>query len=158
MGGPVRFDIGCGHKHEEGWVRVDFAVDRKKVSNQGGVGETAKPLLPDIECDIRAIPVPDNFVDEARAIHVIEHFYPWDAPKVLREWVRILKPGAQLALERPSLDKFCALMDVPNCPPYLTYWGLYGDPRLEDELMMHRWCYTERSLGTLMQKCGLVDL
>lgn len=116
------------------------------------------PLLPDVEADLRSLPFPDNYADEARAIHVIEHFQPWDAPKVIQEWVRILKPGASIAIECPCLDKIVKLFDVPNVPPYLTYWGLYGDPRLEDPLMMHHWCYTEKQLVRLMQGAGLVNI
>ena len=157
MGGPVRLDLGCGHKHEDGWVRVDFAVDRKKVQGDS-VTKTGKPLLPDVEADLRDLPFPDNYADAARAIHVIEHFQVWDAPKVMREWVRVLKPGAELAIECPCLDKIVKLFAVPNIPPYYTYWGLYGDPRMEDPLMMHHWCYTEQQLRRLMESCGLVEV
>lgn len=105
-----------------------------------------------------ALPFPDDYADEARAIHVIEHFFPWDAPKVLREWVRVLKPGAELAIECPCLDKIIKLFDVPNVPPFMTYWGLYGDPRMEDPLMMHKWCYGETQLARLMASVGLVNI
>ena len=50
------------------------------------------------------------------------------------------------------------LWEVPNVPPYMTYWALYGDPRMKDPLMMHHWCYTERQLVQLMQTAGLIDL
>lgn len=158
MGGPVRLDLGAGHKHEDGWVRVDFAVDRKKCSMTGSVTKEGRPLLPDVEADLRALPFPDNYADEARSIHVIEHFQVWDAPVALKEWVRVLKPGAELIIECPCLDKIVKLFDVPNIPPYMTYWGLYGDPRLEDPLMMHKWAYGEAQLLRLMTLCGLVDL
>jgi SAM-dependent methyltransferase len=158
MGGPIRLDLGAGHKHEDGWVRVDFAVDRKKCTMQGGVTSTGKPLIPDVEADLRELPFPDDYADEARAIHVIEHFHVWEAKKVIKEWMRVLKPGGTLAIECPNLDKIIALFAVPNIPPHMTYWGLYGDPRLEDPLMMHKWCFTERMLGGLMDECGLVDI
>ena len=158
LGGPVRLDLGAGHKHEDGWVRVDFAVDRRKCGNDGGVTPVGAPILPDVEADLRSLPFPDNYADEARAIHVIEHFQPWDAPTAVKEWVRVLKPGATLAIECPCLDKIIKLFDVPNVPPFMTYWGLYGDPRLEDPLMMHHWCYTEQQLRRLMASCGLVEV
>jgi hypothetical protein len=43
MGGPVRLDLGAGHKHEDGWVRVDFALDRKKCTTKGGVTKSRSP-------------------------------------------------------------------------------------------------------------------
>lgn len=158
MGGPIRLDLGCGHKKEAGWVRVDFAVDRKKTTNKWGISEVGAPILPDVAADLRELPFPDDYADEARAIHVIEHFQVWDAPKVLKEWVRVLKPGAQLALECPCLEKIVKLFDVPNIPPYMTFWGLYGDPRMEDPIMMHHWCYTEQQLVRLMASCGLENI
>jgi SAM-dependent methyltransferase len=155
--GPVLLDLGCGHKHEEGWLRVDLPVERKKVV--GGMVDIAdRAIDPDIPCDLRAIPLPDNYADGARAIHVIEHFQPWEATKLVREWVRVLKPGAELAIECPCLDKIIKLFDVPHCPPNFTYWGLYGDPRLEDPLMMHHWCYTQGQLVRVMGQAGLVNL
>lgn len=157
MGGAIRLDIGAGHKHEAGWVRVDFALDRKKVT-QNSVTEVGAPLDPDIACDIRHIPLPDDYADEARAIHVIEHFQPWEAEDVLREWMRVLKPGGTLAIECPCLDKVIKLYDVPGIPPWMTYWALYGDPRMKDPLMMHHWCYTERHLVQAMTAAGLVEI
>lgn len=138
-------------------MRVDFAVDRKKVQGNG-VTKDGKPLVPDVEADLRALPFPDDYADEARAIHVIEHFQVWDAPKVLKEWVRVLKPGAELQIECPCLEKIVKLFDVPNIPPYMTFWGLYGDPRMEDPLMMHHWCYTESQLRRLMSMAGLAEI
>ena len=111
-----------------------------------------------MEADLRSLPFPDDYADEARAIHVIEHFQVWEAPHVLKEWVRVLKPGADLVIECPCLDKIVKLFDVPNIPPYMTFWGLYGDPRLEDPLMMHHWCYTETQLARLMASVGLEDI
>jgi predicted SAM-dependent methyltransferase len=159
MEGPIRLDLGAGHKKEEGWLRVDLDVDRKKVSyKDGSVAEQARPLTPDIVADIRALPLPDDMADKARAIHVIEHFYPWEAVPLLKEWVRVLKPGGELAIECPCLEKIMALFNVPEIPPYMTFWGLYGDPRLEDPLMMHKWCYTRIQMTKAFAQAGLVDI
>ena len=158
MEGAIRLNLGAGHYREPGWIRVDLPVERKKVTTKGEVMDGPTALDPDIACDLREIPLPDNYADEAKAIHVIEHFYPWDAPVAMKEWVRVLKPGAQLAIECPCLDKIMKLFEVPGVPPHLTYWGLYGDPRLEDPLMMHRWCYTAGQLMRLMAGAGLVNL
>lgn len=124
----------------------------------GGVQEKGSALLPDVEADLRKLPFPDDYADQARAIHVIEHFQVWEAPAVIKEWVRVLKPGGELVIECPCLEKILKLFDVPNIPPFMTYWGLFGDPRLEDPLMMHKWCWSEKHLARLMAECGLVNL
>jgi SAM-dependent methyltransferase len=158
VGGTIRLDLGCGHKKEDGWIGVDFDTARKKPTLKFGVSEEEKPLKPDVAADLMCLPFPDNYADIARAIHVIEHFQVWDAPKALAEWVRVLKPGSPLIIECPCIDKIMKLFDVPNIPPYMTYWGLYGDPRLGDPLMMHHWCYSERQLMGLMQEAGLEEV
>lgn len=108
--------------------------------------------------DLGKLPFPDNYADEARAIHVIEHFYAWEALGVMTEWVRVLKPGGQLAIECPSLTKMIKLADVPHVEPRYVYWGLYGDPRHKRPDMCHRWAYTELSMVRLMAQAGLEDL
>ena len=114
--------------------------------------------MPDVAADVADLPFPDDYADEARAIHVIEHFYPWEALPFVTEWVRVIKPGAKLAIECPCIDKVLYLMQVPECPPAMTYWALYGDPRHKDRAMMHHWCYGKLQLARLMQQAGLEDV
>lgn len=158
MGEPVRLDIGAGDVKTPGWIRLDLDVVRPDPHRIHAKPEATYQTAPDIACDIRDIPLPDACADEARAIHVIEHFYPWESLALVKEWVRLLKPGAQLAIECPCLDKIVKLIEVPQIPPYLTMWGLYGDPRLNDPLMMHHWCFTMGQLERLMVQAGLVDI
>jgi predicted SAM-dependent methyltransferase len=157
MGGPIRLDLGAGSKHQEGWIAVDLEVERKSIK-RGEVKGESFILSPDVAADLRSLPFPDDYADIARAIHVIEHFYVWDVPAILLEWVRVLKPGAALIIECPCLDKIVKLYDVPQIQPHMTLWGLYGDPRLADPLMTHKWCYSPKVLGSMMMDAGLVDL
>lgn len=108
--------------------------------------------------DVKSLPFPDNYADEARAIHVVEHFYPWEVLGIVKEWIRVLKPGAQLAIECPCLDKVLKLAEVPQVHPRYTYWALYGDPRHGRPEMMHKWAYTQLTLTRLMAQAGLVNL
>ena len=161
MGGPIRLDIGSGDKQEAGWVRVDFELERPvlRIGEQARAGGAdTMHTNPDIACDIRQIPLPEDFADEARAIHVIEHFYPWETVPLLHEWLRVLKPGAQLSVECPCFEKIIALAQVPQIPPNYTHWGLFGDPRYSDPLMMHKWCFTQKQLLRAMQQAGFEDV
>lgn len=157
MADAIRLDIGAGDKREPGWLTVDQQVVRKAL-HEGAAQHEHYALDPDIPCDIRAIPLADNYADEARAIHVIEHFYAWEALDVLKEWVRVLKPGGQMAIECPCLDKVLALAQVPQCPPQYVHWALYGDPRYKEPAMTHKWAYTQTQLIKLMTQAGLVGI
>jgi ubiquinone/menaquinone biosynthesis C-methylase UbiE len=155
--GVIRLDLGSGHKKYPGWISVDIADERKALKS-GEIQHDSIQIQPDVVADLMHLPFSDNYADEARAIHVIEHFQPWDAEALLREWLRVLKPGASLAIECPCLEKIVALFAVPNVPPAMTYWGLYGDPRYKDPLMMHHWCYGQQQLVKLMAQAGFVNM
>jgi glycosyltransferase involved in cell wall biosynthesis len=150
--GKVRLNIGCGDKVLPGFVNIDIVDERAGKK-------------PDIQCDIRRLTLPDNVADEAMAIHVIEHFYYWEAADVIKEWVRVLKPGGQLILECPNLITACTELlqnpnegSLPDSRGQRTMWVFYGDPKWKDPLMCHKWAYTPLSLGALMHQCGLVNI
>ncbi|MGE3771135.1 MAG: methyltransferase domain-containing protein [Bdellovibrionales bacterium] len=151
--GKVRLNLGCGDKILENYINVDFVSERKdnKV---------------DMQCDLRALTFPQNYADEMMSIHVIEHFYPWEAEEMLRHWITILKPGGKLILECPNiLSAAKALLADPvraakaeGKDGQLAMWPLYGDPSWRDPLMCHKWGYTPVTLIDLLQKCGFKNV
>lgn len=104
------------------------------------------------------MPFEDNYADEVMAIHVVEHFYVWEVPEVLSEWIRVLKPGGVLIIEVPDLQKTIDYLAAGVTEPALTMWPLYGDPSHCDPLMCHKWAYTPGTLGKMMAYVGLVGL
>lgn len=145
MDGAIRLDLGCGDKSEQGWLGVD--VRSTRGVQPAIVADVSKPL-----------PLPDDYADELRAIHIIEHFWRWEVVEILTEWCRILKPGGQIAIECPDIDKVLHLMHVPECPPAMTWWALYGDPNHKSPEMMHRWCYGKIELAKCMMQAGFVQV
>jgi predicted SAM-dependent methyltransferase len=150
---PVKLNLGCGDVPLPGYVNVDVAAAR------GG-------RQPDVCCDIRDLSAfADGHADEVMAIHVIEHFYRWEVVDLLKEWVRVLKPGGRLVLECPNLLTAC--QEILNNPESAaqpdqrgqrSMWSLYGDPLHKDPLMCHRWLYTPQSLAQIMHEAGLRQL
>ena len=135
----IRLNIGCGRRVLDGWINVD-----KKT----------RESAPDVDSDVRDLPFPDNYADEVMAIHLVEHFYAWEAPDVINEWRRVLKPGGKLIIECPDLEKTIKHMYEGRSEPNLTMWPLYGDPTHQDPLMCHKWGYNTYSLEKLLSYCG----
>ena len=142
----IHLNIGCGDKYWDGFVNIDFKDNWCKIK-------------PDIACDIRKIDLPDDYADSAYAIHVIEHFHRWEAESVLREWIRVLKPGGKMILELPCLDKIIGLANHyiglrKPLDPRMVMFALYGDPIYENPDMMHKWSYTRHEFTKLMMDAG----
>ncbi|MBA3590868.1 MAG: methyltransferase domain-containing protein [Methylibium sp.] len=150
----VRLNLGCGDKLLPGYVNVDVAQARAGKS-------------PDVLCDLRDLGVfESDSADEVMAIHVVEHFWRWEIEAVLREWVRVLKPGGTMVIECPNLKSACeAFLADPETGSrpdkaggQSTMWVFYGDPQWQDPLMVHRWGYTPHSLRDLLASVGLVEV
>lgn len=55
--------------------------------------------------EIFPLAYPDNSVDVIRASHVLEHFSHRQVDDVLKEWVRVLKPGGVLRIAVPDFEQ-----------------------------------------------------
>lgn len=148
----MKLNMGCGRHILKDWTNIDI-----KPAGRGAD--------PDIICDLRKIPLPDGVAEEVMAIHVFEHFYLWEVPKLIMEWHRLLQMGGLLVLELPDLLKCCQnLLDGLDMqagsknPLQMGMWGLYGDPRDEDIFMMHRWGWSPESLRTFLSQYGFGDI
>lgn len=139
----MRLNIGCGRKHLEDYVNVD-------------VDATLDPP-PDMVADVRSLGLEESSADEILAVHVLEHLTLWDARFALVDWHRILRPGGRLVLELPNAVK-CARNLVQGRGENLSLWGLYGDPRSENPLMLHRWGWSPDSLRRELERVGFVEV
>lgn len=149
----IKLNLGCGDKILDGFINVDVVQDRAGKK-------------PDIISNLNDLSIFQNdYADEIMAIHVVEHFWRWEIEDVLKEWVRVLKPGGCMILECPNLISAChEFLKNPDVNSMggpegqRSMWVFYGDPAWRDPFMMHRWGYTPNSLATLMHHCGLVNL
>ncbi|HET7730568.1 MAG TPA: methyltransferase domain-containing protein [Usitatibacter sp.] len=150
---PLRLNLGCGDKILAGYVNVDVVEARAGVR-------------PDVICDLHDLaPFADASADEILSVHVVEHFWRWEIADVLREWVRVLKPGGRMIVECPNIQSACQTF-LENPVEYAhedqrgqrTMWVFYGDPKWNDPLMIHRWGYTPESLRELLSEVGLRDV
>jgi SAM-dependent methyltransferase len=111
------------------------------------------------------VPFADASADEILSVHVVEHFWRWEIRDVLKEWMRVLKPGGRMVVECPNLESACrTFLENPrdnareDQAGQRTMWVFYGDPKWKDPLMIHRWGYTPESLGALLADVGLAEV
>jgi len=128
----TKLNLGCGDllfKKEDGWINVDLF----------------NPAA-DLQADVKKLPFKDNSVDEIYNCHLIEHFTFWDSFEVLKEWERVLKPGAWLVTETCDFLASCKKFVESNeqgriglyghffaypCRPGQTHYFLYTETQLK---------------------------
>ena len=149
----MKLNLGCGDKILPEYTNVDVAASRAGKE-------------PDVLCDLRALtPFNDGVAEEILSVHVVEHFWRWEVVDVLREWVRVLKPGGRMVIECPNLQSACETFLAnpdqhagPGAEGQRSMWVFYGDPSWRDPLMVHRWGYTPKSLAAVLTEAGLVNI
>jgi hypothetical protein len=127
----LRLNIGAGNVRMPGWR----AIDRQ-------MGSEAYPL------DEK-----DNSVEEIRASHILEHFSYKEVGDVLKDWVRVLKPGCRIRLAVPEIDKCLSLRGKGD-----NNWFRYIMGGQIDENDFHKSLWTRTSLEAVMHAAGLQDV
>ncbi len=151
--GPIRLHLGCSDRLLPDYINVDEMPNIRRAR-------------PDVVGSLRALTMfPPDFADEILCVHAIGRFPRWEIEAVLRDWLRLLKPGGRLVIECGNLAAACGkLAESPESGAWpdqrgqLTTWVLYGDPSWKDAAMVHRWGYTLHSLEHLMRDVGLVNV
>jgi predicted SAM-dependent methyltransferase len=148
-GEAVRLHLGCGPFLFDGYLNIDGDY----IQN---------PAVINYDISLTPYPLPDNSVDEILSVHVIEHIERWLIEDMLKEWLRILKPGGIVAVEWPDLLKACKM--IVNEPDGLrgenkklakhTLHAIYGNPRFSHRAMMHAYGYSVDSLSDILLKVG----
>lgn len=111
-------------------------------------------VKPDVICDLRSIPVPDQTFDIVHSSHTLEHFGYMGVDKVLREWSRILKVGGELWLAVPNL-RWSAKRLLDDEPHPLDFWVLYGEQDYPKNF--HAAGFTPNTLRSLVESLGIYD-
>lgn len=153
-------EIGCGDSRIPGFETLDIV---------GG------PNVDYVYDASKKLPFKDNTFDLIYASHVVEHIPWYKTEEVLREWVRILKPGGWLEIWVPDGLKICQVLietekglrkDIPDDwthfnpsrNPYLwvngrLFWG--GNPYYDS---LHRAVFTPKYLKELFERVGLINI
>lgn len=149
-GRDIKLHLGCGPNLFEGWINVEGEY----LKNMDGI------VLHDIT---QPMPIPDNCVSEILTVHVIEHIMPSDVDALLKEWLRVLKPGGFVATEWPDLLKACQfIVDDPSRiytdnqkTMKRAVGAIFGRiDKYQDVTMLHKWGYSADSMIKLKKRCG----
>lgn len=118
-------------------------------------------VRPDVRCDLRAIPRADDTFDVVNASHVLEHFAPFEAPAIVREWLRILKPGGKLRIEVPNVEwaaeQIIKARDTGTEVPEYAGWVFNGQQKGSPN-EVHKTCFTPAGLKALLEMIGVDEL
>lgn len=143
---PVRLHLGSGSVRLEGFLNVD-ALDLPEV-------DLVWNFTPRMNWDEHLSPYPghlpwrDETVDEIVARHVIEHFSYHHASDVLKDWMRMLKPGGRIEVATPDLGQIITdaykgglnylrtiqLLFAGQTTPYNYHFNAIDEPWLTGQL------------------------
>jgi len=145
---PLRLHLGCGPKYLPSFINVD-----------------ANPLRRiDLWLDLRnPLPFPNGVVEGIYTLETLEHLYPDELDRLLRECRRVLKPGGRIrigvphlkhALEAYSAGKSSWFPDWPR-----SYRSLGG--RLSNFLLcdgQHRNAFDFSMFQELLEAAGFTEI
>jgi len=135
-------DLGCGESHLEDpegkVIRVDGREDVK----------------PDYRCDLRSLPFDNDEFDIVHSSHTLEHFGRDEVEEVLKEWIRILKPGGEFRVVVPNIAWAAdQIRDHPEDLDWDTLNVIYGLQSYD--LNFHKMAFTPETLEALLKQQGL---
>lgn len=170
----VRINLGSGPDGIDGWVNYDwgwlpffskiplfrwllvlFGLLDKSYQRDWG-----KVTLHDLRS---GIPLASNSVDWIYSSNFLEHLEKYEAEKLLKDCLRVLKNGGKMRLVVPDLkkvvDKYAKNGDADVfCR---EFYGFDKDKNLglsKGAIRGHQWMYDFESFKELVEKVGFVDV
>lgn len=135
-----KLNLGCGSQKIDGFIGVDLCPEAE------------------LHHDLRnPLPFEDNSIEEILAIHLIESFYQWEFPAVLKDWYRVLQQGGKITIEFTSLTDTIKMYLGDD--KQHGHWGLYGRQDVPiDPIVLHHYVYEKDELKELAEKTGFCDI
>ena len=119
--------------------------------NLGGIADGYVCIDRKLGSEAYPLSYEDNSADEIRASHILEHFGRGEVADVLKDWVRVLKPGCYLKIAVPDFNYIVKHLEDEMWQGYL-----FGGQT--DENDFHKVAFTEDILGGVLVAAGLEDI
>ena len=136
----MKLHLGCGKRFIPGFVHID-AVDYPHVDHVATIDN-----LSFIQTDS---------IDLIYNCHVLEHFKRRDVERVLREWLRVLKPGGTLRVSVPDFSQLCEVYQRDN-KLELVIGALFG--RQDYLYNIHYNVFDFTHLSQSLEQAGFVNV
>jgi len=137
----VQLNLGCGKRYIPGFIHID-------IGNFPHIDHRAS--MDNLEM------FSDGTVDLIYCCHAFECFDRQEAPKVLREWHRVLKDKGLLRLAVPDFDALIAIGDLD-----IILGPLYGRMEVytpELRVIYHKTVYDFAALKQMLESSGFTDV
>jgi predicted SAM-dependent methyltransferase len=152
--GPVKLNIGCGTDYKKGWINIDNNSDNN-----------IEKL--DLNWDLRnSLPFANNSVDFVFNEHFIEHLTIEEGQTVIKDLMRVLKPGGVMRIAMPDLR--IAVNDYLNLPlekdPVIKRFDLDFIKTRAERINMafrgwgHQWLYDAEELTRRLKEAGCENI
>ena len=183
-GRAIRLHVGCGTVYLDGFVNIDVEVpgyshlaearpdlmeknrttlDRYYKQEESRATLERGPREPqacvvDRYARIDALPYPPDSVDEIRSVQVLEHVGMAEAPRVLRHWHGLLKPGGVVHVDVPDFEETARqLLAQPDEASKDWYYRLiYGSQK--NAFAYHKNGFSPARLEWLLREAGFREV
>ena len=159
-------NVGCGYASRQGLHKAFQGPDWRELRL-----DINPSVNPDILCSIIDMhPVATDSIDAVWSSHNLEHLHRHEVPLALAEFRRVLRPGGQVLLTLPDLQRIAELVagdgledEAYSSPagPITPLDMIYGHtPSLArgNGYMAHKTGFTARTLRQLLVDAGFADV
>jgi len=135
----IKLNLGCGWRNfGDDWVHIDGG-DYPHLNSH----------------NVHKLDYSNDTVDLIYASHLLEYFDRDEASNILKEWIRILKPGGILRIAVPNFETIAHLYLEHNLSLEKFLGPLYGKMSMGNKTVYHKTIYDYYSLKSLVERLGM---
>jgi len=146
----VKLHLGCGKKYLPEYIHIDKDTE-EHIDYSVNINDLSM--------------FSDSSVDEIYTCGTFEYFDREEAPSVLEEWFRVLKPNSIFRVSVPNLESIAKVyiqgnQDADNkgiLGPLFGRWPIV-DSSNKEVVLYHKTVYDFKSLSRVLKKAGFYDI